>query len=73
MSTHNMSYLLQELEQQIDSLSPSEISSILLYVQSKLEQKSLPKAKLKWKDVCGIAPDLLKGEDAQEWVSQMRE
>jgi hypothetical protein len=68
-----MSHLLQELEQQIDSLSPKEIGTILLYAQGKLAQNSLSQVKSKWKDVCGIAPDLLKGEDAQEWVSKMRE
>jgi hypothetical protein len=28
--------------------------------------------KIKWKDVRGIAPDLLKGEDAQKWVDRIR-
>jgi hypothetical protein len=27
---------------------------------------------LKWQDVRGIAPNLLGGEDAQEWVSRTR-
>lgn len=31
-----------------------------------------PEERYSWLDIAGIAPDLLAGEDAQEWVSRSR-
>jgi hypothetical protein len=63
---------VQDLQQQIDTLSPEELQEILTYLNHKLNQPDEFKTKIKWKDVRGFAPDLLGGEDAQMWVTKIR-
>jgi hypothetical protein len=63
---------VQDLQQQIDTLSPEEFQEILTYLNHKLNQPDESQTKIKWKDVRGFAPNLLNGEDAQMWVTKIR-
>lgn len=60
---------LQDLMKQVDELSTDEQLRLLVYVAERARQGV---ERPKWSDICGIAPDLLDGQDAQEWVSRSR-
>jgi hypothetical protein len=61
--------VLQDLMRQVDALSPDE----LLHLQSYIAERArLGIDRPKWSDICGIAPDLMDGKDAQEWVTRTR-
>jgi hypothetical protein len=63
----------QELQFQIDGLSLKEIKELQSYLDDKIKHsQTANKPKIKWKDIRGLAPDLLDGEDAQAWVNRMR-
>ena len=61
----------QDLMRQADSLSPDDQLRLAEYLVSRARttKARLPR---RWQDLCGIAPNLLGGEDAQEWVSRGR-
>jgi len=60
---------IQDLIKQVDSLSVEEKLRLLAYLA---EATRLETNRPKWGDLYGIAPGLLDGEDAQEWVSRTR-
>lgn len=63
----------QKLQYQIDALSLEELKELQGYLNNKIKQsQSANEPKVKWKDIRGIAPNLLNGEDAQAWVNRMR-
>ena len=62
----------QELQHQIDELSSDELKEMLSYLNSKVNESPPSKTTIKWKDIRGLAPNLLNGEDAQAWVNRMR-
>jgi hypothetical protein len=63
----------QKLQGQIDELPLEELKELQSYLSNKIKQSQpVNKPKIKWKDVRGIAPNLLNGEDAQAWVNRMR-
>ncbi|MGQ9684363.1 MAG: hypothetical protein ACUVX9_17695 [Anaerolineae bacterium] len=64
-----MSVDLQNLMRQVDELSTDEQLRLLVYVAERARQSA---ERPKWSDICGMAPGLLDGEDAQEWVSRER-
>ena len=62
---------LDDLKRQADSLSPDEQLRLAEYLVSRARAvRARPSGR--WQDLCGIAPGLLGGEDAQEWVSRTR-
>ncbi len=63
---------LHYLQQQLDNLTVAELTELLTYLNEKMNRASHPKTPRKWSDMRGIAPNLLEGEDAQEWVSRLR-
>ena len=70
-----MSPQLQQILIDIDRLSSTEQIQVIEHITAKLrEVVSLTPSKQtkSWRDLAGIAPDLLNGEDAQEWVNRER-
>ena len=62
-------------EQVIRSLSPAEQAQLLEKIARNLSHQlpaSEPSERHDWMSVRGVAPHLLAGEDAQEWVSRSR-
>ncbi|MEC4893677.1 MAG: hypothetical protein SAL07_24240 [Oscillatoria sp. PMC 1051.18] len=49
---------------------PTEVDEMLQYIADK---KSNPKRQRSLQEFRGIAPNLLEGQDAQEWVNQLRD
>ena len=64
---------LEEIMRQVDRLSPDESRQLLEYLTQKTDQSGLVvRAGRSWLELEGIAPGLMGGEDAQEWVSRTR-
>jgi hypothetical protein len=61
--------VLQDLMRQVDQLSTDEQLQLLVYIAERARQGA---QRPKWSDLCGIAPDIMDGQDAQEWVSRTR-
>jgi len=65
----NLQYILK----QIESLTPEQQKVLSNFLNEKTKQPTdSPPVRRKWRSICGSAPNLLKGEDAQQWVSRMR-
>lgn len=72
-----MSLLLQALLQQAEQLTPEERLELIRQVAEGLKQSEIigaakPK-KHRVSEFYGIAPNLLEGKDAQEWVNELRD
>jgi hypothetical protein len=62
-----------DIMKRADSLSPDEQLELISHLAQQARQAyGEPKPHRKWSDIMGIAPNLLNGEDAQEWVSRTR-
>ena len=70
-----MSSLLQQILSQIDQLTPQEQMQVVGHLMNQLQNRSVITEKLRrsWHDLEGAVPNLLGGEDAQEWVNQLRD
>lgn len=67
------------------SVEPSPLAEVLhiiprLTQSEKLEliahlalQTAVTSPAYYWREIAGIAPDLLRGQDAQEWINQIRQ
>jgi hypothetical protein len=70
-----MSPQLQQVLIEIDRLSSAEQIQVIEHINAKNPEvgstTSLKKSK-SWRDLAGITPNLLDGEDAQEWVNRER-
>ncbi len=65
---------IQDIMQQVDELSTDDLLNLLSYIAQRARiQARLEANRPKWSDICGMAPDLLGGEDAQEWVKRTRQ
>lgn len=62
---------LRELMRQSNALTNDEKMDLLIYLAQGIKQGYQKKSR-KWSEICGIAPGLMQGEDAQEWVSRTR-
>lgn len=69
-----MSPLLQQVLQEIEQLSLEEQFEVLNHTTEQLKRRTVTqnKPKRSWRELRGIAPNLLEGQDAQEWVNQLR-
>ncbi len=68
-----MSPLLEQILQEIEQLTPDEqkqLSERLAERVKSSERVSQPKRS--WQELRGIAPNILGGRDAQEWVNELR-
>ncbi|MEW6126195.1 MAG: hypothetical protein AB1757_03960 [Acidobacteriota bacterium] len=65
--------LLDELIKQSEKLSPDEQLKLIAHLADRA-RRSYPSSKPRrqWKEICGVAPYPLVGEDAQDWVSRSR-
>jgi hypothetical protein len=69
-----MSPLLQQVLQEIEQLTTEEQLEVISHTTEQLKRRTLTpnQPKRSWRDLSGIAPDLLGGQDAQEWVNRLR-
>ncbi len=68
-----MSPLLQDLLQQAEQLSYEERLELIRGVAESLKsQPNQTSGKRKLSEFRGIAPNLLEGRDAQDWVNELR-
>ena len=73
-----MSFSIERVLNEIDQLSLVEQMQVLEHLVKQIKQSVdsvavTQKPKYKVTDFYGIAPNLLGGEDAQEWVNQIRD
>jgi hypothetical protein len=74
-----MNPLVDRVLSEIEQLSLAEQMQVLEHLVKQMKQSvesvavaHKPKKKFKVSDFRGIAPNLLEGMDAQEWVNQLR-
>ena len=64
---------LNELIQKADTLTPDEQLRLIAHLAERVRAtRSVSKPRRKWREIRGIAPYPLVGEDAQVWVSRSR-
>ncbi len=70
-----MSSILQEILIRVDQLTPVEQMQLIGHLMTQIQNRAVitEKPKLSWQDLEGAAPNLLSGEDAQEWVNRHRD
>jgi hypothetical protein len=73
-----MSVSIERVLSQIDQLTLVEQMQVLEHLVKQMKQSVeavavTPKPKYNVTDFYGIAPNLLEGMDAQEWVNQLRD
>ncbi len=70
-----MSLLLEQVLSDVDRLAPAERQQLIDHLTAQVNTpiETPPKAKRKLSDFYGVAPNLLGGVDAQEWVNQSRQ
>jgi len=61
-------YLVQQLQVPSTTSNLSDSDTLFQYIEEHAEQKS----DRSLKEFKGIAPNLLEGEDAQDWIDQQR-
>jgi hypothetical protein len=69
-----MKPLLEQVLQDIDQLTLEEQFEVTNHTTEQLKRRTVAqnKPKRSWRELRGIAPDLLAGQDAQEWVNHLR-
>jgi hypothetical protein len=68
-----MSPLLQQVLQEIELLTTEEQLEVLNYTTRQLKEKTVKTKRHKLSEFRGIAPNLLEGRDAQDWVNELRD
>jgi hypothetical protein len=64
---------LKDIIKQVEQLTPAEQMELLAALAEKAkESRKETSPRYQWRELRGIAPDMLDGEDAQEWVSRTR-
>lgn len=71
---HNRSSSLNKIMKILPQLTQMERLELIAYIAQQAQETAVaePSANYQWQDVAGAAPDLLAGQDAQEWVNQVR-
>ncbi|MCZ7670343.1 MAG: hypothetical protein M5U34_25895 [Chloroflexi bacterium] len=59
--------------QTVPRLSHAELLELIAYLAQQAQQTAVRQTTYSWHDIAGIAPNLLAGQDAQEWVNQTRQ
>jgi hypothetical protein len=68
-----MSPLLEEMIKQAELLTVDDRLELIRQIAAGLKQpQNEPKPKRSWRELRGLAPNLLEGQDAQEWVNELR-
>jgi len=70
----SMSPQLEAVLQSIAQLSSPEKLEVIRYIAEQLKQQTELETPVKrtWRELRGIAPNILRGQDAQTWVTQQR-
>lgn len=69
-----MNSLLQQILSQIDKLTPQEQMQVVGHLINQLQNRAaIVEPRRSWHDLEGAVPNLLGGEDAQEWVNRLRD
>ncbi len=66
---------LQIIKKEASSLSQTEMLELIAYLAQYAQQTTVlkePAPDYSWQDIAGIAPGLLEGMDAQEWINKIR-
>ena len=63
---------LNEILQTVPRLSHTELLELIAYLTQQAQERAISQETYYWRDIAGIAPNLLGGQDAQEWVSKVR-
>ena len=74
LEPHNRSSSLDNIMKIVPQLSQTERLELIAYLAEQARETAVsePSPKYQWQDLAGVAPDLLAGQDAQEWVNQVR-
>lgn len=65
---------LEKIEREIERLTSQEQLKLLGRLVRQLRKSGIPmKKELSWSKLYGLGKELWKGEDAQEYVNQLRE
>ncbi len=68
---------LQRIRHEIKYLTHTEMLALIAELAQAAQSQDMPETlavpAYYWRDLQGIAPDLLAGKDAQEWVNQLRD
>ncbi|MFN6558723.1 MAG: hypothetical protein RMY28_002810 [Nostoc sp. ChiSLP01] len=68
-----MSPSLEKVLSEIEQLTPEEQLTLMGHLLERVKKHiTQAQPKRKWRDLKGMAPYPLLGEDAQEWVSRTR-
>jgi len=69
-----MSPQLQQVLQEIEQLTLEEQLEVISHTTEQLKRRAEGKqTKRSWQELRGIAPNLLNGKDAQQWVNELRD
>lgn len=65
---------LNQIMKIVPQLSPPEMLELIAYLAQHARETAVaePSPSYQWHDLAGVAPDLLAGQDAQDWVNQVR-
>lgn len=71
---HNRSSSLNQIIKIVPQLSQPELLELIAYLARQAQETAVsePAPRYQWHDLAGVAPDLLAGQDAQEWINQVR-
>jgi len=65
--------VLNEAIQKAKALTPDEQLRLIAHLAERVRvTRSVSRPRRKWREIRGMAPDPLVGEDAQVWVSRSR-
>jgi hypothetical protein len=69
-----MSLLLEQILQEIEQLGPEERKQLSKRLAERIKSfETVSQRKRSWQELRGIAPNILEGKDAQEWVNELRD
>jgi hypothetical protein len=64
---------LEDVLRQARQLSPEEKSQLISHLlESDGDSYNKTESRRRWREIAGIAPNLMQGQDAQAWISQNR-
>lgn len=69
-----MSPLMEQILQEIEQLTPDEQKQLSERLAERVKSsEGANQPKRSWQELRGIAPNILEGKDAQDWVNELRD
>jgi hypothetical protein len=70
-----MNSVLQQILNELAQLTPEEQWQVMGYLMNQLQHRAVVTAKptKSWQEIEGVAPNLLGGVDAQDYVNSLRD